>query len=285
MRNKILLRLVLFAVVTAISLFSFAGCSLNSDDFSNGNADEMMVSFVDVGQGDCIFVELPNSETMLVDCGVYSQREKVEQFLKDNEVEKIDYLIATHPHADHMGAMSHIINSFEIGKFFMPDKEAGSDAFLNMLEALDENSVDSSFVKVGDVIFNQDGARCDVLSPVLDSYDEVNDYSVVLKLTYDDVSFLLTGDAEKHAENLIEGDLKAEVLKVGHHGSSTSTSEEFLDRVSPDYAVICCGKDNSYGHPHDEVIKSLEERNIEILRTDELGTITILCDGESVEIE
>lgn len=276
--------IALFAVIIS---FLMSACSIFVEEGKKLEAPNglMTVSFVDVGQGDCIFVKLPNGENMLVDCGEYSERDKVEDFLLDNDVRKIDYLVATHPHADHMGAMAHIIRNFDIGEFFMPDKEADSKAFITMLEALDEKKVKSKLVREGDIIFEDENFRCDVISPVLDEYDETNDVSVILKLTYGEKSFLLTGDAEEYAIEQMDADLNADVLKVGHHGSVTSTPEDFLDDVSPEYAVICCGKDNSYGHPHKEILELLETKNIKVYRTDIDGTVIFICDGKNIEIK
>lgn len=278
---------VTIAVFAVMISFLMSACSMFTPEEKKLEApkDSMTVSFVDVGQGDCIFVALPNGENMLVDCGEYSERDTVEGFLLDNGVSRIDYLVATHPHADHMGGMAHIIKNFDIGEFFMPDKEADSKAFITMLEALDEKKVKSTLVRDGDIIFEDDSFRCDVLSPVLDEYDETNDVSVILKLSCGEKSFLLTGDAEEYAIRQMDADLNADVLKVGHHGSVTSTTEEFLDDVSPSYAVICCGKDNSYGHPHKEVLELLKEKNIKVYRTDTDGTVAFICDGNNIEIK
>ncbi|MBQ4527333.1 MAG: MBL fold metallo-hydrolase [Clostridia bacterium] len=280
------LSLIIIVIITIALFVSEAGCLFQDRTDSQLKIPDgsMTVSFVDVGQGDCIFARLPNNEIMLVDCGEYSERDAVCDFLDRENVKKIDYLVATHPHVDHMGGMSHIIKKYDIGSFFMPDTESDTNAFIYMLEALDEKNIQSNIVRAGDMIFESDSFRCEVISPVLDSYEETNDFSVVLRLTCGEKSFLLTGDAETYAEKHIKSDVSADVLKVGHHGSITSTSEEFLEKVNPKYAVISCGKDNSYGHPHKEIIDILNKYNIQVYRTDISGTITFFCDGKTVEV-
>ena len=281
--NKRIRQFLALLLIIFVCAFS---CSCGDETVSKLETPqgEMSVSFVDVGQGDCIFVRLPNSETMLVDCGEYSERENVKDFLDNQNVSKIDYLVASHPHADHIGAMAYIIENFEVGQFFMPDCEADTKAFVTMLEALYEKNVKSNLVKAGDVIFENESFRCDVLSPVLETYDNTNDYSVVMRLSCGKKTFLLTGDAEEYALKRIDQSLKADVLKLGHHGSSTSTNQKLLKKISPKYGVISCGEGNSYGHPHKEVIKLLKDSDVKFYRTDKDGTVTFLCDGESVEV-
>lgn len=243
------------------------------------------VIFADVGQGDCILVKLGNGETMLIDSGEYEYREDVRNCLEDNNVTKIDYLIATHPHSDHIGSMSYIIDNFDIGMFYMPECVNNSQAFEKMLRSIRDNGVETSYGKCGDVIFDTEFGRCEILSPTSDEYDSLNDYSIVTKLEVGSKSFLFMGDAEKTAEKMITSDVDADVLKLGHHGSSTSTSEEFFDKVSPEYAVVSCGKDNEYGHPHREVEMLIKENGVELYRTDKNGDIRFVCDGDSIVVE
>lgn len=243
-----------------------------------------LVSFVDVGQGDCTLAMLPDGKVMLIDCGEYDYRHEVANYLDSMGVTTIDYLISTHPHTDHMGGMAYIIDEFNVSAFYMPDVVSTTTAFEKMLLALSKKSITPQIVSEGDVIFQTESTSCTVLSPVHSEYDDINNASVVVKLRIGEKSFLFMGDAEHYAERQITQNVDADVLKIGHHGSSGSTSQEFFGRVSPQMAVISCGKDNPYGHPHREIIELLESNKISYYRTDTDGTVTMVCDGKNIEV-
>lgn len=246
----------------------------------------LKVHYINVGQGDAIFIELPNGENALIDGGPRSSGQTVLNYLNEQKVKKIDYLVATHPHEDHIGGLVGVINNYDIGKIYMPDVAHTTKTFENLLLAIQNKGNKITKAKAGEAILDKEGLSLYILAPEESvSGDNLNNYSVVLKLDYKNNSFLFTGDAESESEGIMIGrgyDLKADVLKVGHHGSSTSTTNEFLNKVEPKYAVISCGKDNKYGHPHQEIITKLNNKNIEIYRTDLDGTIIATSDGENI---
>lgn len=275
--------------IAVVCLWVFMMFSNNTDEKSTLKKDgEMMVHYIDVGQGDCAFIELSNNKTMLIDAGEKDDCEKIENYIENLGYSFIDYMILTHPHADHIGSAEHIIRKFDIGKIYMPDKESNSAAFENMLDAISDKGYMINEAKAGVNILSDGELDIDIISPAGKMYESTNDYSSVVKLEYKDTSFIFMGDAEAFAEReiLYRGEsVDCDVIKIGHHGSSTSSSEEFIKAVSPEIAVISLGKDNSYGHPHREVKNLLKKLGIDTYRTDELGDIIISSDGESVWVE
>ena len=245
-----------------------------------GDEGELRVSFIDVGQGDSEFIELPNGETLLIDAGTNETGADVVNYIESLGYSSIDYVVGTHPHEDHIGGLDDVIRTFDIGSVYMPKVTADTKTFEDVLDAVDEKGLTINTAKAGVSIVDGEDLSVKMLAPVLDEYDNTNDYSAVIKVVYGDTSFLFTGDAEEYAESLITGDVNADVLKVGHHGSSTSTGEAFLERVSPSYAVISCGLGNSYGHPHTETIEKLG--GIPVFRTDEMGTIVATSEGSEI---
>ncbi len=248
---------------------------------------------LDVGQGDSIFLRSPSGKTMLVDAGESFMYERVDEFLQNQAVKKLDIVVGTHPHADHIGAMEEIVTHYTIGAYCMPDAQNQTQMFENLLDALTEQDINvkqAAGGKTSTINWDED-VEVNILSPLPGvEYDNLNDWSVMLHVQYGDTSILLTGDAESFAEKaalkaLPEDYFRATVLKVGHHGSSTSSSDAFLDAVDPEIAVVSLGKDNEYGHPHKEVVEALEARDITLYRTDTAGTIHIALDGEGYTVE
>ena len=292
--TKLLLSLFLVLVLC----FSFVSCSKPSGDnpFSDDPADtsapqgELAVHFLDVDQGDAILI-IDGNKTMMIDTGDWPNDEYKKymlDYIKDLGITVIDYLILTHPDADHIGGAPEVINTFEVKNCIMPDCTKTTSVFTRTLTALEDRNVNVLLPIVGDE-YTLNEAKIRILAPIGESYKDTNDYSVVFRLQYGERSILFTGDAEQMSESEMvarykASDLDADVLKVGHHGSRTSTSEAFLQLVDPDYAVISCGVGNSYGHPHDPVIARLNNREIEIYRTDEDGTIVLLTDGKTVSL-
>ena len=250
-----------------------------------GLNDELRVSFIDVGQGDSEFIELPNGETMLIDAGTNETGKNVVDYIKSLGYTSIDYVVGTHPHEDHIGGLDDVIKTFDIGSIYMPKVTADTKTFEDVLDAAESKNLMINTAKSGVSIMNTEDLSVKFLAPTLDSYENTNDYSAVVKVVYGDTSYLFTGDAEEISENLITDDVNADVLKVGHHGSSTSTSTEFLKKVSPASAVISCGKGNSYGHPHSETLQKLADMGTAVYRTDELGTIVSVSDGKTITFD
>lgn len=250
-----------------------------------GLNDELRVSFIDVGQGDSEFIELPNGETMLIDAGTNETGKNVVDYIKSLGYTSIDYVVGTHPHEDHIGGLDDVIKTFDIGSIYMPKVTADTKTFEDVLDAAESKNLMINTAKSGVSIMNTEDLSVKFLAPTLDSYENTNDYSAVVKVVYGETSYLFTGDAEEFSESLITDDVNADVLKVGHHGSSTSTSTEFLKKVSPSSAVISCGKDNSYGHPHSETLQKLADMGTAVYRTDELGTIVSVSDGKTITFD
>lgn len=244
---------------------------------------ELKVHYIDVGQADGILIE-NNGQFMLIDAGNNADADLVVNYLKSKGVSKLDYVIATHPHEDHIGGMDNVINTFSIGKIIMPNAVTTTKTYEDVLNAISNKGLKITAPKTGDK-YTLGGASFTILAPNAAGYDNLNNYSVVIKLTYINNSFLFAGDAETISENemINKGlDLKADVLKLGHHGSNTSTSQAFLDKVNPKYAVVSVGKDNSYGHPHKTVMDRLKAKGIKLYRTDESGTIVATTDGNII---
>lgn len=250
-----------------------------------GLNDELRVSFIDVGQGDSEFIELPNGETMLIDAGTNETGKNVVDYIKSLGYTSINYVVGTHPHEDHIGGLDDVIKTFDIGSIYMPKITADTKTFEDVLDAAESKNLMINTAKSGVSIMDTEDLSVKFLAPTLDIYENTNDYSAVVKVVYGDTSYLFTGDAEEFSENLITDDVNADVLKVGHHGSSTSTSTEFLKKVSPSSAVISCGKDNSYGHPHSETLQKLADMGTAVYRTDELGTIVSVSDGKTITFD
>jgi competence protein ComEC len=256
----------------------------SKDKVVTSNVNGMLeVHFINVGQADSIFIKQAD-KTMLIDGANNEDGQLIKQYINDLGVNNLDIVVGTHAHADHIGGLSYVMNAFKVGKVYFPKQTATSKTFENFVLATKKQELKFTNPVVGDT-FKLGDATCTILAPNGSKYEDANDYSIVLKLEYGQNSFLLTGDAEKLSEQEIvkKGlDLKADVLKVAHHGSRTSSSKEFIDKVNPKYAIISCGKDNSYGHPHSETISRLNNKGIKIFRTDENGNIVAKSDGKNI---
>lgn len=246
---------------------------------------ELKIYYLNVGQADCILIQ-NEGQNMLIDAGNNADGENITQFLQSLKISKIDFLIGTHPHEDHIGGLDNIINNFNIGTIYMPKVATTTKTFEDVLDAIENKKLTVTTPEIGNT-FNMGSASFQILSAGTNEED-LNSCSIVLKLSFGDQAYLFTGDAETVNEEqmiLSEYDLNASVLKVAHHGSNTSSSEKFLDKVSPDIAIIMVGEGNSYGHPHNEVLNRLNARNIKIYRTDINGTILITSDGKENNIQ
>jgi competence protein ComEC len=250
------------------------------------DAGQLLVHFIDVGQGDAIYIEVPEGDNMLIDAGPGSAEDELITYLDGIGVKEIDYLVLTHPDEDHIGGADLVFAEYTVNTVLLPDCEKDTKAYENMINGIEaEDGCERIEPKKGQTFSMGQGATVTVLAPLSDRYEDMNDYSVVLRLDYYETSFLFTGDAEKTSEmEMIEtwtdGKLDCDVLRVGHHGSGTSTNLAFLKLVTPELAVISCGEDNKYGHPHAEVLDRLAPYVGEsIYRTDELGSIVFITNG------
>ena len=243
---------------------------------------ELEIHFLDVGQADSTLI-ICDGQTMLIDTGLDDQGTKIQNYLKKQGIERLDYLVLTHPDADHIGSADVIMTKFEIGTIFMSNFEKETKTYKNLFKLIEENQIKYLSPAVGNV-YALGSASFQILAPNRE-YDDPNDASIALMVTHGENTFLFTGDAEKAAEEdmLANGlSLDADLYHAGHHGSKTSSSEEFLDAVLPRYVVISCGVDNSYGLPDAEVLNNLRARYVKIFRTDEQGTIVATSDGEEI---
>lgn len=277
--------IVIFIIIAVISYlkpdFLQGGPTAESHQISNP-----FVHFIDVGQADAILIT-KGSEAMLIDGGNRDDAELVIQYLKEQDVKKLNYVIATHPHEDHIGGLSQVMNTFKVEKVILSNGETGTVTFEDFIASIEANNISVAYANVGDTYLLGD-ASFKILAPNSDTYDELNNYSVVVKLINGYNSFLFMGDAEQLAESeILENnpfELQADVLKVGHHGSKSSTSQKFLEAVQPQYAVISVGKDNDYGLPKQQTIDRLNKIGVTTYRTDEHGTIIMKSDGNTISV-
>ncbi len=235
----------------------------------------MTVHFIDVGQGDSLLAE-SDGHFLLVDAGENDQGDTVIAYLREAGVTSLDYVIGTHPHSDHIGGLDDVIRAFDVKAVILPPVAHTTKTFEDVLDAVQEKNLTLTQPKPGDSYALGDAAFT-ILAPQADYGDDLNNWSVGIRLACAEGALVACGDAEAQAEEDIAASgltLSADVLKVGHHGSSTSTSNAFLQAVSPAWAVISCGEGNSYGHPHEETLKKLEDTGVSVLRTDLLGDIT-----------
>ena len=272
----------ILALIAVVGYFGF-------DAFANSplpvslEPGQAAVHFIDVGQGDAVLIQTTDGHIM-IDGGDNHMGERVVQYLHDAGVQELAYVIATHPHADHIGGLIEVLNTFPVGTLIMPPVAHTTRTFERFLNAIEENDVSlrgptvGSTFSVGDAVFT-------IIAPNSSGHANLNNYSVSIRMVLGDTSFIFTGDAELESEMemiLAGHTLYADVLHVGHHGSSTSTTQAFFDAVSPSIAVIQLGANNTYGHPHREVRDRLD--GIRVYRNDEHGHIVLVTDGETITV-
>lgn len=241
---------------------------------------EMSVDFIDVGQGDSILIQTTNGENILIDAGTQSAGQKVVSYLKEKDVGTLDMIVATHPHADHIGGLIPVLNEINVDKFVDSGMEHTSKTYENLLNLIDEKDIDFEIPKIGDK-YSFQNFDMEVLH-VDANAKNANDASIALKGEYDDVSFMLTGDAEKEAERQMVNssfNLKSNVYKAGHHGSNTSSTQSFINKVKPETSILSYGEGNSYNHPSSDVVKRLDKAGSDIYSTAEEGNIEVMANG------
>lgn len=293
--------LVICAVVFSLILCCLCGCSSKQETATkqstqqttskqstqqtttNQNASgTLKAHFIDVGQGDSEFLELPDGKTMLIDAGEWDQADTVKSYIKKLGYSKIDYVVATHPHSDHIGAMADVIKAFDIGEFWAPKVSHNTSTYEKMLDAIADKGLQINTATRGKSIYNAQGCSIEILSPFENTdYDNLNDWSVILKVVFGSDSLLFTGDASSSVIDTAQAG-QVNVLKVGHHGSKTSTTNELVSSLSPQWAVIEVGADNDYGHPTKKALNALEKYKVTVYRTDFNGTCVATCDGSSI---
>lgn len=251
------------------------------------NSGELAVHYIDVGQGDATLITCGGS-SMLIDAGNNNMGTTVQYYLSKQRITKLNYVVGTHPDADHIGGLDVVLYKFDCETFFMPDIEKDTKTYQEVVDVAGLKRLTISHPEEGDRYALGD-ASFTILSPsVAEGEQDANNSSIVIRLVYGESSFLFSGDAEAEEEQAILDSgqrLSSTVYKVAHHGSSGANSKPYLDAVSPKYAVISCGKDNSYGHPHKEVLQMLQDRGITTYRTDEQGTIIVYSDGETISFQ
>lgn len=247
----------------------------------------LKVHFVDVGQADSILIQSPAGKSLLIDAGNNDDDAAVIKYIKDQAITKLDIVIGTHPHEDHIGGSDAVIKAFDVGQVVMPRATHTSETYKDVLTAISDKGLKITEAKAGLNLDLGADINVQVLAPNHSSYDELNNYSVVVKLTFGKTSFLFAGDAENLSEKemIAAGyDLESDLLKVGHHGSDTSSSVSFLNKVKPSFAVISVGENNSYGHPAQTALDNLKAVGAKIYRTDQAGTIVAESDGVNIAL-
>ena len=280
MFKRILAALLIVLLLTGCSVpAEYTPSAPNSD----GELAPLNVHFIDVGQADCILLEC-DGEYALIDAGNRADGEMVVQYLTDEGVERLSLVVGTHPHEDHIGGLPDVLAAFPVNTVWFSHYPYTNSVVDNFLHWVKLRGVPLTQPRIKDV-YQLGDATLRVLGPVKTDYEDVNDLSLVIRVDHGDRSFLFAGDMERIAEiDLIESgaNVDADVLKVGHHGSYSSTSYRFLREVMPTYAVICVGRNNEYGHPHSDPLSRLEDADVTIFRTDLHYTIRASCDGTNI---
>ena len=291
-------KLIYAIVVIVLALISYFGLD-NYDKFfdeeypwessQTETTDMINVHYIDVGQGDCTLI-VCGGETLLIDAGENGHEQQVINYLNSVGVKKLDYIVATHQHSDHIGGIPEVLENFGTNNIIMPRlteaQTPTNSTYTAFLKAIQKSDAKVIASKVGaEYVLGE--ATFEILGPVTNDAEDINNMSVVVKVTYGENTFLFTGDAETDEETEVidtGSNLDCDVLHAGHHGSYTSSSKDFLNAVTPEICVISCGADNDYGHPHDTALKRIKKHTEEIYRTDICGSIVITGDGSTLSV-
>jgi competence protein ComEC len=257
----------------------------DSESSMNTANDVLQVHFIDVGHGDAILVE-ENDADMLIDAGKNIQGDNVIDYLKSQNITDLDYVIATHPHEDHIGGMDAVLETFPVEQVIESPTSYQTKAYEDVLEVIKAKNIPEIKAEVGDK-YNLGDATFTIIGPNSSTYENLNNYSVCIKLTYGSSSFVLIGDSENLSQEEMARsgmDISADVLKLGHHGSSDALNEDFLEAVNPTYAVISAGKNNEYGHPHLKTLRAMITHDFKLYSTDLQGTIIFTTNGKKITV-
>ena len=284
---------IVISIISTIILLGIILLESNfnkTEEFNNlienqteGNLENLIVYFIDVGQADSILIK-NQDDTLLIDAGNNEDGQDVVNFIKGKGITKLNYVIGTHPHEDHIGGLDDVINSdLKIENLWMPKIQTNTKTFEDVLDAVKNKGLKVTASNKGDS-FEIGRAKCEVMTDSILNKDNLNLSSIVIRLEFENNSFLFMGDAETANEKTRTW-MKTDVLKVGHHGSNTSSSEDFLKQINPTYAVIMAGKNNSYGLPKQKILDRLAKIGAKVYRTDEEGTIMMISNGNNIEVK
>lgn len=287
MKNKYNILFILLVIVFIVG-YLFYSNNLTTKEINNNKVeitenDYLKVYFLDVGQADCILID-NNHEYALIDGGNTIDGKKLVNYFKELGINKFNYVIATHPHEDHIGGLNFIIYNFDIDHFIGLDIKTNYKSYDNMMNALEKENIKYEVPNINDTF--RVGESLFRIVYLDNNKEDINSSSIVLEMTYKNNSFLFTGDTTSDAEkNYLDNLNEIDVLKVSHHGSQYASSAQFLMKTKPKYAIISVGKDNEYGYPKQVVLDKLKELNTKVYRTDQLGTIMLTSNGQDIEID
>lgn len=293
--KKIIIWSILIIFISVVAVYAFNKIAPSSSVASTtepvhtieNKKEQLKVIFLDVGQGASQLIISPSGKAMLIDAGNNDKEQLMVDYMKKYHINKLDIVIGTHPDADHIGGLDKVIDNVEIGKVYLPNEQSNTKTFESLLTSIKNKGLKVTTAKSGLTLDFDSNVKVDMIAPIK-SYEDSNDMSAVVRVTFGKTSFLLTADTETKSEKDIlasKVDLKSDVLLVGHHGSKTSTSSDFLKKVNPKYAVIQVGKDNKYGHPTDLILDRLSKQGVKVYRNDMNGTIEVTSDGENIEVK